>query len=86
MELENLKIANITLSECLHQLSVLCTKDECFVDEVPEVLQEDFKKFLIGHTLSLKENRSITYDMRAYYKKIILHGFDYPIKFSQAER
>lgn len=85
MNLENLKIANITLSECLHQLALLCKKDECFVDKVPEVLQEDFNTFLIGHTLSLKENRSVTYDMRAYYKKICLKGFDYSIRWSQAE-
>lgn len=83
MDLEKLKISDITIAECLHQLSVLCTKDECYVDEVPEVLQEDFKNFLVGHTLSLKENRSLTYDMRAYYKKIILHGFDYPIQWAK---
>ncbi len=77
-----MKTANITLTQCIETLKSLCDKEIVYVDEVPEILQEDFNNFIIGKTLSLSENnRSVTYDIKAYYKKIMTQGTTYPIKW-----
>lgn len=80
---DNIKTANITLKECLQQVEVLASKSECFIDELPEVLKEDFNLFIRGHTISVKDNRSITYDMKMYYNKIINKGISYQIQWEQ---
>jgi hypothetical protein len=81
MEKENTKIAVTTLADCLQEVAVLASKNECFIDEVPEILKDDFNNFIMGHTLTSKENRLITYDMKMYFEKIINKGFDYPIRW-----
>lgn len=75
--------ANISVLDCLLTIKKLAQQEECFIDEVPEFLQKDLRNFLIGHTLSTKDNRTVTYDMKAYHKKIMYNGFDYPIKWTK---
>ena len=75
------KISNITLQECMNIVEELSKKDTAFMDEIPEILQEDFKKFIIGHTVSTIENRTIVYDMKSYYKKLMNEGTFYSINW-----
>ncbi|MFE3847157.1 hypothetical protein ACFX5D_04140 [Flavobacterium sp. LB3P45] len=70
---------NITLQECMKIIEDLSKKDYAFIDEIPEILQKDFNQFIIGHTISLIENRSVTYDMKAYYSKLMKQGTSYSI-------
>ncbi|MFN3753321.1 hypothetical protein [Flavobacterium sp.] len=57
----------------------LSKSDFAFVDEIPEVLQPDFHQFIVGHTMSNLDGRTITYDMKAYYKKLMHQGTYYSI-------
>lgn len=53
------------------------------IDEIPLVLQQDLESFMIGKTYStFKGKVSISrLDYYYWYKKIMLHGVDYPIQF-----
>lgn len=54
-----------------------------YVDQIPDVLQQDFNNFIIGKTLSEHEGRSITHDFDAYYHKIYFGpGIDYPVQWN----
>ncbi len=75
------KTTDITLQECMKIISDLANKDFAFIDEIPEILQKDFNHFIIGHTISTIDNRSITYDMKAYYKKLMNEGTFYSINW-----
>lgn len=72
-------ITNITLKECMQIIEDLAKNDYAFIDEIPEILQKDFNQFIIGHTYSTIDNRSITYDMKSYYKKLMNEGTFYSI-------
>lgn len=74
-------MTNITLKECMQIVDDLASKEYAFIDEIPEVLQKDFAQFIIGHTISTINNRTITYDMKLYYKKLMLEGTSYSIHF-----
>ncbi|WP_395076341.1 hypothetical protein [Flavobacterium sp.] len=82
MNLENLKIADISLQECLSKIKNLASQENCFIDEIPEILKEDFNNFIFGHTLSTLNNRQITYDMKMYYDKLNKNGIDYSVKWN----
>lgn len=51
-----MKKSTTTLSKCLEQVFVLAQKQECFADELPEVLKDNFNAFIVGKTVSFKEN------------------------------
>lgn len=74
-----MKIAQTSLQECLLKIKNMENDPYAFVDEIPEVLQDDFKEFIIGHTISSIDGRTITYDIRAYYKKLMNKGLSYPV-------
>ena len=76
---QNIKKATISLKECLSQIEQLRHLENCYVDMIPEMLQDDFNNFIVGKTLSQVNGRIRTYDIAAYYYKVINQGFDYPI-------
>lgn len=82
MEIDKIQIADITLKEAIAKLEEIAASDIHFCDEVPEVLQMDFKKFLTGKGLSEINRRSVTHDFDMYMDKVInRNGFDYPIRW-----
>lgn len=79
--MKTIKETNLSLNELINKIKELSKKDSCFIDEIPEVLQEDFRKFIVGHTISTVDGREITYDMKMYFDKVYLNeGISYPIK------
>ena len=83
--MENVRLANSSLTECLDLLKELATRQgSVYMDEVPEPLKDDFFDFIKGHTLSDNgEGRAIIYDMSMYYDKVMSKGIDYPIKWEK---
>ena len=82
MEAIEIVSTELTLKECFDQLKVLADQSQPFIDEVPEPLQRDFNEFIIGQTISTVDGRSVTYDMKKYYDKVMYGaGVSYRIKF-----
>ena len=79
---ENTETANISLQECVFKIKHLANNKNCFVDEIPEILQKDSNKFIVDNGSSILNGREITYNMKAYPDKIITkEGISYPIKW-----
>jgi hypothetical protein len=67
-----MKTANITLQQCINKLRELAASETVYVDQIPEVLQEDFRAFMVGKT----------YSMHQYIDKIMYQtGISYPVKW-----
>lgn len=69
-------------SEKIRLLSLikdLSMESICFVKYIPEVLVKDFNTFAVGYTLGIIDGKSVTYDMKKYYRKLLTKGFDYPL-------
>ena len=76
------KIAGMSFQECLDKIKNLARQENCFIDDIPKILKEDFDNFIVGHTLSTLNGREITHDMKAYYDKIYSKkGIDYPVQW-----
>jgi hypothetical protein len=86
MTYDNLKIATISLEECLDIIQELAKQPFAFTEKVPTVLKKDLNTFLVGKTLSKLDGKEITYDMRNYHSKLINQGIDYPIKWSKSKK
>ena len=63
----------------------MAAADPVYTDEIPEVLQEDFRTFIVGHTLSTYNGREITYDLDTYIQKIFDVGIDYYVSWELQE-
>ncbi len=83
LKFKGVRFSNITLVECSDILESLYNKPYVFTDEIPEVLQEDFRKFIVGHTMSKVDGRQVTYDFRMYYDHVCEKGFSYSIKWAE---
>jgi len=77
--LQKTKKSHLTLEQCLIIVETQSENPHAFIDQIPEVLQEDFKKFITNQTISQIDGRDITYDLKRYYKKIYFSGISYPV-------
>lgn len=77
-----MKTSNLTLIECVEAVRALTLQPVVYIDQIPDVLQEDFNTFIIGHTISVDGDRRITYDIKQYYDKLMNRkGIDYPVQW-----
>jgi len=80
-----MKTAKTTLQLCIQKLQSMAKADPVYTDEIPEVLQEDFRTFIVGHSLSTYNGREITYDLNMYIQKILDKGLDYYVSWELHE-
>lgn len=70
------------IHECLDKLKAIAAAPVSYTDEIPDVLKQDFRSFILGKGLSTHDGREITYDMKAYIDKIIYKGISYRIEWN----
>jgi|GEM_PF-6344927 len=64
------------------KIKSMCDAPYAFIDEIPEVLQKDFKAFNVGRGISQIDGRWVTYDLERYYHKIMFgNGVSYAIEW-----
>lgn len=73
------------ISNSLGSLQELLDKETIFLDDVPKQLKSDLQNFILGETLSMREEKIVIGNN--LYKKWLLKlntkGFDYEIDWKQ---
>lgn len=73
------------ISNSLGSLQELLDKETIFLDDVPKQLKSDLQNFIVGETLSMREEKIVIGNN--LYKKWLLKlntkGFDYEIDWKQ---
>lgn len=73
------KVTNESLGQLLEKLYSLRSENRSIdISEVPEVLREDLRRFMIGKTTT--NGQIYNSDYRGWIKKLFYRGCDYPIK------
>ena len=85
-----MKKTDLTISELLKQLQKLALESGAvYMDQIPEVLQDDFKLFIRYRALSETADgrtKVSKQDMREYYLKVREgDGISYPVQFNGGE-
>lgn len=75
------KIANISLASCLAAVKDLANQEVVYLDQIPEVLVEDFTTYNAHQAQTNSGDRVVVYNIRDYYNKLMYKGIDYRVQW-----